>query len=227
MLAMISTFQLAAHLTSGPSMKEDTLPLLSRRGSQTLHADPRRVLAQLFLPGQELTSNGRSRADAVVDRVLAMSRRGGIGEPSPASTPPVGHDTAVSRPTFASHYELIAHRVGDPERLSAAQRSLLVAVLHPGAKPSRPRRRLNPSLVPHPDQSDLANGEQRFVMSVRGVGEGHVSSIGFPAGSWGRATPYGWTTRACSRPRAPWSPPRWAEVCGTVLAEAGFDPDRS
>ena len=40
----------------------------------------------------------------------------------------------------------------------------------------------NPSIVPHPDQTGLKNGEQRFVMSLRAVGEGHISSIIFETG---------------------------------------------
>lgn len=40
----------------------------------------------------------------------------------------------------------------------------------------------NPSIVPHPDQSNLSAGELRFVMSLRAVGEGHISSIVFRSG---------------------------------------------
>ncbi len=40
----------------------------------------------------------------------------------------------------------------------------------------------NPSIVPHPDQSHLAAGAQRFVLSLRATGEGHISSITFRAG---------------------------------------------
>ena len=40
----------------------------------------------------------------------------------------------------------------------------------------------NPSIVPHPDQSNLAHGAQRFVMSLRATGEGHISSITFRSG---------------------------------------------
>jgi predicted GH43/DUF377 family glycosyl hydrolase len=35
----------------------------------------------------------------------------------------------------------------------------------------------NPSIVPHPDQSDLDKGSLRFVMSLRATGDGHVSSL--------------------------------------------------
>ena len=40
----------------------------------------------------------------------------------------------------------------------------------------------NPSIVPHPDQSDVPAGALRFVMSLRAVGEGHISSIVFRQG---------------------------------------------
>ncbi len=40
----------------------------------------------------------------------------------------------------------------------------------------------NPSIVHHPDQSGLTPGETRFVLTMRSVGEGHISSIGFMEG---------------------------------------------
>lgn len=40
----------------------------------------------------------------------------------------------------------------------------------------------NPSIVPHPDQSDLPPGALRFVLSLRATGEGHISSITFRTG---------------------------------------------
>ena len=40
----------------------------------------------------------------------------------------------------------------------------------------------NPSIVVHPDQSGLTNRETRFVLTLRSVGEGHISSIGFMEG---------------------------------------------
>jgi predicted GH43/DUF377 family glycosyl hydrolase len=41
---------------------------------------------------------------------------------------------------------------------------------------------MNPSIVPHPDQSGLPKGSQRFILSLRAVGEGHISSIVFREG---------------------------------------------
>jgi len=41
----------------------------------------------------------------------------------------------------------------------------------------------NPSIVTHPIQLDIQNGEIRFIMSFRATGEGHISSIEFRAGT--------------------------------------------
>jgi predicted GH43/DUF377 family glycosyl hydrolase len=40
----------------------------------------------------------------------------------------------------------------------------------------------NPSIVAHPDQSGLAPGSLRFILSLRATGEGHISSITFRTG---------------------------------------------
>src|SRR5271169_5758793 len=40
----------------------------------------------------------------------------------------------------------------------------------------------NPSIVPHPEQSDLRPGALRFILSLRATGEGHISSITFRTG---------------------------------------------
>ena len=40
----------------------------------------------------------------------------------------------------------------------------------------------NPSIVIHPDQSGLSNGQMRFLLSLRATGEGHISSIVFQSG---------------------------------------------
>ena len=40
----------------------------------------------------------------------------------------------------------------------------------------------NPSMVPHPDQSDVPPGSLRFILSLRATAEGHISSIAFRSG---------------------------------------------
>jgi predicted GH43/DUF377 family glycosyl hydrolase len=43
----------------------------------------------------------------------------------------------------------------------------------------------NPSVVRHPDQSGVEAGGLRILISLRGVGEGHISSLLFRTGTWG------------------------------------------
>src|ERR1700761_4903957 len=42
----------------------------------------------------------------------------------------------------------------------------------------------NPSAVRHPDQSGLDAGDTRILITLRGIGEGHISSLIFRTGIW-------------------------------------------
>ena len=42
----------------------------------------------------------------------------------------------------------------------------------------------NPSVVPHFDQAGVADGDLRIILSLRGIGEGHISSLIFQTGVW-------------------------------------------
>ncbi|TZG26221.1 glycoside hydrolase family 130 protein [Sphingomonas montanisoli] len=44
---------------------------------------------------------------------------------------------------------------------------------------------MNPSIVPHPDQTGMSHGAVRIIMSLRAVGEGHISSVAFREGILG------------------------------------------
>src|SRR4051794_7382081 len=56
-----------ADATEGTSLNSD----LAQRVGPRLSPDPRRVLGQLFVPGEE-SAHGRSRAASVLDRLLAL-----------------------------------------------------------------------------------------------------------------------------------------------------------
>jgi predicted GH43/DUF377 family glycosyl hydrolase len=42
----------------------------------------------------------------------------------------------------------------------------------------------NPSVVRHPDQTGVAEGDTRLVISLRGIGEGHISSLTYRCATW-------------------------------------------
>lgn len=160
-------------------------PVWVHRTSLTLRPDPGRVLVRLFLPGQELLGDGRSRADAVIARVLAMddAQTRAVLADALARFADRHHD--LTR-TFREHYALVAHHIPDADELSA-DRQDLVGAYFTQEYALEGAALFNPSLVPHPDQEGLADGELRFVMSLRAVGEGHISSIEFRTGVLGAA----------------------------------------
>jgi predicted GH43/DUF377 family glycosyl hydrolase len=70
-----------------------------------------------------------------------------------------------------------------PNRVSLSDsRRLLLGSYFTGEYAIESAALFNPSIVPHPDQTCLEDGDLRFILSLRAVGEGHVSSIEFRTG---------------------------------------------
>jgi predicted GH43/DUF377 family glycosyl hydrolase len=152
---------------------------LVTRTDVTLAADHSRVLGRLFVPGHELL-NAESRATGVLARVLGLSED------------LVGTTLDHVRKEYAGrhrdlpgllldNYERIEHRLPDGVELSEQRRSLIGALFTQEFS-LEGAALFNPSAVAHPDQSGLGPGECRFVLSLRAVGEGHISSVEFRTG---------------------------------------------
>ena len=80
-----------------------------------------------------------------------------------------------------AHFLRVKHHVFTHRQLSR-ERELLIGALFSGEYALESAAIFNPSMVPHPDQSNLPKGALRFVMSLRATGEGHISSIEFRSG---------------------------------------------
>lgn len=161
------------------------VPFAGRRTDVLLEPDPRRVVARLFLPGQEGTTPGTSRAAGVVHRCLELTEQ----EASDVLDEIVAAHGDRHRDLSAvleSHYAAVAHRVRSDVPLSARRRRLIGAYFTQEYAVEAAAL-FNPSLVAHPDQHgpDVAAGGLRFLMSARAVGEGHLSSIVFRTGTVG------------------------------------------
>jgi len=144
-----------------------------------LHPDVGRVIAMLFVPGEE-TPNGGSRAASVIDRILAMD------DAEVADTLADVRWRFADRhrhldATWSRHFHLAVHRAGHGLGVSA-DRALLIGAYFTRECSLEAAALFNPSIVTHPDQSGMGTDETRFVMSLRAVGEGHISSIEFRTG---------------------------------------------
>lgn len=76
----------------------------------------------------------------------------------------------------------------------------------------------NPSMILHPDQSNLSEGKKRFIISLRAVGEGHVSSLMFRSGTidWNSNIEFDNTSKFVEMPDI--------KVLADDLYEAKFNP---
>lgn len=157
-----------------------TLSDLVTRSPQRLRADSARVITQLFVPGQEGFEHQESRAGVVLARILALSESDVSSALDDVMTRFAGrHRDLVG--VFRRHAGELADRLG-PDADVCDERLALLGAVFTNEYAIEGAALCNPSIVVHPDQSGIAAGSVRFVLSVRGIGEGHRSSIGFRTG---------------------------------------------
>jgi predicted GH43/DUF377 family glycosyl hydrolase len=158
---------------------------LASRQSRTLVPDPRRVIVKLFVPGED-AAVVRSRARALIDRIADL----GDDEADALLRETIDRFAGRHRDlegVFRHHYGLVRHRSDRDDELTPARRVLVGAYFtHEYAVEAAAL--CNPSAVAHPDQSGLAAGQLRVAVSVRQIGEGHLSSIGFVTAVLGPGT---------------------------------------
>ncbi len=149
------------------------------RSDVHLRPDPSRVVTRAFVPGTSV-HDGRDRAQHIVERVLAL-------HPDEVTrTLAAVRDGFSARhtdleATWASRFDALGRWIDDPAAPTADTRALLGAYFtHEYAIEAAALT--NPSIVPAPDQSGLPDGSLRVVVSLRAIGEGHISSIEFRTG---------------------------------------------
>jgi predicted GH43/DUF377 family glycosyl hydrolase len=160
---------------------------IAHRGDAALTPDPSRVVFRLFLPGEE-TRQGQSRVGAVVARVLALP-----DDDVAACAQRLSTDFWHGRESIARIVEqnarVVAAHVAHAKDISAVRLLVLGAALTAGYA-IEGAALCNPSAVLHPDQSGLEPGQARIALSLRAIGEGHISSIEFvsalvgPGATW-------------------------------------------
>ena len=145
-----------------------------RRLPVTFSSDIRRVITRFFDPG------GEARIRHVVERVRALS--GGqvdrlLDEVFLKFR--TRHGTIVS--VLDENYRTAVAMLGLSDDFSHNRRLLIGSYLT-AEYAIESAALCNPSIVPHQNQRNLPAGAVRFIMSLRAVGEGHVSSIVFRTG---------------------------------------------
>jgi len=145
-----------------------------KRTTTILRPDQSRVLLRPFSPGDSerigriiarITSLPEDRVGLLLDEVSAefSQRHQHIHE------------------LFLERFERVRELMLTDEELSE-QRRLLIGSYFLAEYSLESAALCNPSIVPHPDQTDLPPGGLRFILSLRATGEGHISSITFRTG---------------------------------------------
>ncbi|HEY2901635.1 MAG TPA: glycoside hydrolase family 130 protein [Polyangia bacterium] len=150
-----------------------------KRTAHVLRHDPSRVIAKPYLPGEEIAADGGTRAGLLMTRILALSDAE-VATVLEETLSQFGARHRRFEEMLERHFTLVAHRVAD---LSLSrERKLLIGAYFTNEYSIEGAALFNPSIVLAPDQTGVAPGHRRFVMSLRAVGEGHISSIEFRTG---------------------------------------------
>ena len=149
-------------------------PVPVKRLPVRLEPDPSRVIPRFF------GSADTARTRRTIERVMKLTEEEASDilvklrqdfEPQHKSIADV----------WAEHFERVRDCLPDSSALSE-QRQLLIGAYFTMEYAIEAAALFNPSMVAKRDQTGLAPGSTRFIMSLRATGEGHVSSIVFRVG---------------------------------------------
>ena len=146
-----------------------------------LHADPSRVVVRPFHLAWQASGPDRDRVQKLVRDIVSLNARS------------IRAELAIVLRDFADRHwqieEVFEQRFAELEpRLELGNKQIskelrqLIGAYFCHEYSYAAAALMNPSTVRHPDQSGLQLGSVRFIMSLRAVGEGHVSSIAFREG---------------------------------------------
>ena len=133
-----------------------------------------RVIAKFYNHG------GEPRANNIIKRVLSLSE-----EQIDQLLDNILHEFSERHKKidqiFLENYNKVKHLISSDVQLSESVEKVIGSYFtHEYSIESAAL--FNPSIIPHPDQTGCNEGEQRFIISLRAVGEGHISSLVFRQG---------------------------------------------
>ncbi len=148
------------------------------RSNIQIKANPNRVIINFLDLG--VNTNNISRANRLLDSILSI----------PENKLDVLYKEVLKNFAFRhrnfEHYLKINFRkiqsIIPNDIVISEIRSLVIGAYFSKEYSIQSAALFNPSMIVHPNQSGLKEGEKRFIISLRSVGEGHISSIEFRSG---------------------------------------------
>src|SRR5208283_6101206 len=145
-----------------------------RRLPIRLMPDSRRTITRFFWPGEE-----RAKKIIQLFKLLTSDNISGLLKDLLKLFSPVNPGL---KEILIENYEMAAENVGLGDENDRDVRMLIGAYFSMEYS-FESAALFNPSMVPAYDQSNAPDGSLEFIMSLRAVGEGHISSIVFRRGS--------------------------------------------
>jgi len=145
-----------------------------KRTTTILKPDQSRVLLRPFSPGEP------QRMGRIIARIMSLPENQ-VGLLLEKVSAEFSQRHLQIRELFLERFEQVRGLLLTDEELSE-QRQLLIGAYFLAEYSLESAALFNPSIVPHPDQSELPSGALRFILSLRATGEGHISSITFRTG---------------------------------------------
>lgn len=146
-----------------------------------LQADPSRVVVRPFHLAWQAKGTGPSRTERLVKEVLSLDLRTARAELALVQRDFEARHWQTLQ-VFMTRYAEIERQLGlDGSKIHTEMKQLIGAYFcHEYSYAAAAL--MNPSIVPHPDQSGMSGGSVRILISLRAVGEGHISSVAFREG---------------------------------------------
>ena len=143
------------------------------RQKSIIYPNNSRVIARYFFVGEK-------RAEKVIDRLLKLSKTEAQSLFNQILREFSLRHRSISQ-LFKKHYENVKYIVEKvhPANDISKWRKLLIGSYFTMEYAIESAAVFNPSVVEDPDQSGLAEGEMRLIISLRATGEGHISSLIF------------------------------------------------
>ncbi|HKX22428.1 MAG TPA: glycoside hydrolase family 130 protein [Rhizorhapis sp.] len=152
--------------------------------SVILRPDPSRTVIRPFEPGDPpaFADKNHPRAQRIADRILGLSDAELEAELREVTVSLDDRHRDVEQSLLRRFHDVNGLLI---DRCSVSRgQSLLIGAYFSEEFSFEAAALFNPSIVLHWDQSNLPDGTIRFVISLRSIGEGHVSSVTFRTGTW-------------------------------------------
>ena len=149
----------------------------------TLKPDPSRVLIRPFWPAADPRpqhSASVPRALHIICRILSLTDDE-VNQQWNSTCEDFHLRHHALSDYFLARYQKLSQWVPTDATISET-RKLLIGAYFTQEYAIEAAALCNPSMVPCPDQENVSEGSLRFVLSLRAVGEGHISSISFRCG---------------------------------------------